>query len=133
MGTDQWHHGTPARTAKQTDTTENIFPQTSYAGGNEAPINTVHPSRITVTASDDEYIPCVLLVSFFIFKWRMFPLCIFRVEKLGFPVPKFDFRVPGVTSITADIHKYGFGAKVRNFQYYTGHVSLVKAPGALDP
>ena len=63
----------------------------------------------------------------------MFPLCIFRVEKLGFPVPKFDFRVPGVTSITADIHKYGFGAKVRNFQYYTGHVSLVKAPGALDP
>ena len=37
------------------------------------------------------------------------------MEKLGYSVPKFDFRVPGVTSITADIHKYGFGAKVRTF------------------
>lgn len=27
------------------------------------------------------------------------------VEKLGFPVPRFDFRVPGVTSISADLHK----------------------------
>lgn len=33
------------------------------------------------------------------------------VEKLGYPVPPFDFRVPGVTSISADIHKYGFAAK----------------------
>lgn len=33
------------------------------------------------------------------------------VEQLGYPVPQFDFRVPGVTSISADIHKYGFGAK----------------------
>ena len=37
---------------------------------------------------------------------------VLRVEKLGYPVPKFDFRVPGVTSMTADIHKYGFGTKV---------------------
>lgn len=36
----------------------------------------------------------------------------YRVEKLGYPVPPFDFRVPGVTSISADIHKYGYGAKV---------------------
>ncbi|MCP4722166.1 MAG: aspartate aminotransferase family protein, partial [Desulfobacteraceae bacterium] len=33
------------------------------------------------------------------------------VEKLGYPVPKFDFRVPGVTSISADTHKYGYSAK----------------------
>lgn len=33
------------------------------------------------------------------------------VEKLGFPVPRFDFRVPGVTSISADTHKYGYAAK----------------------
>lgn len=33
------------------------------------------------------------------------------VEKLGFPVPPFDFRVPGVTSISADTHKYGYAAK----------------------
>lgn len=32
-------------------------------------------------------------------------------HKLGYPVPDFDFRVPGVTSISADIHKYGFAAK----------------------
>lgn len=33
------------------------------------------------------------------------------LEKLGYAIPPFDFRVPGVTSISADIHKYGFGAK----------------------
>ena len=33
------------------------------------------------------------------------------VEKLGYPVAPFDFRVPGVTSISADAHKFGYGAK----------------------
>jgi glutamate/tyrosine decarboxylase-like PLP-dependent enzyme len=33
------------------------------------------------------------------------------VEKLGYPVPPFDFRVPGVASISADLHKYGYAAK----------------------
>ena len=33
------------------------------------------------------------------------------VKKLGYEVPDFDFSVPGVTSISADIHKYGYGAK----------------------
>jgi len=33
------------------------------------------------------------------------------IEKLGHPVPTFDFRVPGVTSISADVHKYGYAAK----------------------
>ncbi|MCG8636757.1 MAG: aspartate aminotransferase family protein [Desulfobacterales bacterium] len=33
------------------------------------------------------------------------------VEQLGYPVPPFDFRVPGVTSISADTHKYGYSAK----------------------
>jgi len=32
-------------------------------------------------------------------------------ERLGYPVPPFDFRLPGVTSISADSHKYGYGAK----------------------
>ncbi|MCE9621585.1 MAG: aminotransferase class V-fold PLP-dependent enzyme [Actinomycetia bacterium] len=32
-------------------------------------------------------------------------------EDLGHPVPVFDFRLPGVTSISADTHKYGFGLK----------------------
>lgn len=33
------------------------------------------------------------------------------IERLGYPVPVFDFRIPGVTSISADIHKYGYAAK----------------------
>eukprot|EP00912_Choanoflagellata_sp_UC4_P000890 UC4_evm3s547 len=33
------------------------------------------------------------------------------IEKLNYPVPKWDFRVQGVTSISADVHKYGWGAK----------------------
>jgi glutamate/tyrosine decarboxylase-like PLP-dependent enzyme len=33
------------------------------------------------------------------------------VEKLGYPVPIFDFRVKGVTSISADLHKFGYGMK----------------------
>ncbi|MHB8872827.1 MAG: pyridoxal phosphate-dependent decarboxylase family protein [Myxococcaceae bacterium] len=36
-------------------------------------------------------------------------------KKLGYPVPAFDFEVPGVTSISADIHKYGFAAKGASF------------------
>lgn len=49
--------------------------------------------------------------------------------RLGYPVPAFDFRVPGVTSMSADTHKYGYAAKgtsvvlyrdreLRHFQYY---------------
>jgi glutamate/tyrosine decarboxylase-like PLP-dependent enzyme len=51
-------------------------------------------------------------------------------EKLGFEVPPFDFRLPGVTSISADTHKYGYAAKgssvilyrsleLRRYQFYT--------------
>jgi glutamate/tyrosine decarboxylase-like PLP-dependent enzyme len=50
-------------------------------------------------------------------------------ERLGYPVPPFDFRVPGVTSMSADTHKFGFAAKgtsivlyrtndLRRYQYY---------------
>jgi glutamate/tyrosine decarboxylase-like PLP-dependent enzyme len=52
------------------------------------------------------------------------------LERLGHPVPAFDFRVPGVTSISADLHKYGFAAKgastvlyrtkaLRRYQFFT--------------
>ena len=33
------------------------------------------------------------------------------LEKIGEPLPLWDFRVPGVTSISADIHKYGLAPK----------------------
>jgi sphinganine-1-phosphate aldolase len=50
-------------------------------------------------------------------------------EQLGYPIAPFDFRVPGVTSISADTHKYGYGLKgtslllfrdreLRNAQYF---------------
>ncbi len=32
-------------------------------------------------------------------------------ERLGEPVPAFDFRVPGVSTISADVHKYGYCTK----------------------
>ncbi|KAK1821867.1 Dihydrosphingosine phosphate lyase [Friedmanniomyces endolithicus] len=51
------------------------------------------------------------------------------LEKAGYPAPDFDFRVPGVTSISVDTHKYGFAPKgnsvvlyrskqLRRYQYY---------------
>jgi len=41
-------------------------------------------------------------------------------EKLGYPVPPFDFRLPGVTSISADTHKYGYAAKGTSVILYRG-------------
>lgn len=41
-------------------------------------------------------------------------------EKLGYPVPPFDFRVPGVTSMSADLHKYGYAAKGASVVLYRG-------------
>ena len=33
------------------------------------------------------------------------------LKKLGYPIPPFDLSVDGVSSISADVHKYGFAAK----------------------
>jgi len=33
------------------------------------------------------------------------------VEKLGYQVPLWDYRIQGVTSISSDVHKFGFAAK----------------------
>ena len=32
-------------------------------------------------------------------------------QQLGYDIPVFDFRLPGVTTISADTHKYGYGLK----------------------
>ncbi len=51
-------------------------------------------------------------------------------QKLGYAVPVFDFGLRGVTSISADTHKYGYAAKgtsvvlyrgeeLRHYQFYT--------------
>ena len=50
-------------------------------------------------------------------------------KEQGYDIPPFDFRLPGVTSISADTHKYGYAAKgtsvilyrgleLRHYQYY---------------
>lgn len=50
-------------------------------------------------------------------------------QELGYDIPVFDFRLPGVTTISADTHKYGYGLKgssvlamrdkaLRNSQYF---------------
>jgi glutamate/tyrosine decarboxylase-like PLP-dependent enzyme len=41
-------------------------------------------------------------------------------ERLGYDIPSFDFRLPGVTSISADTHKYGFAAKGTSVILYRG-------------
>jgi len=41
----------------------------------------------------------------------VFVFCFFLYFVWQFPVPLWDFRVPGVTSISADVHKYGYAAK----------------------
>ena len=33
------------------------------------------------------------------------------MRQIGYDVPPFDFSVPGITSISADLHKYGYAAK----------------------
>ena len=42
-------------------------------------------------------------------------------ERLGYRVPPFDFRLPGVTSMSADTHKYGYAAKGTSVVLYRGH------------
>ncbi len=41
-------------------------------------------------------------------------------ERLGYRVPLFDFRLPGVTSMSADTHKYGYSAKGTSVVLYRG-------------
>lgn len=42
------------------------------------------------------------------------------MEEAGFPIAPFDFRLPGVTSISADTHKYGFAPKGSSVVLYSG-------------
>ena len=60
------------------------------------------------------------------------------MEKAGYDLPLWDFRVEGVTSISADIHKYGFAAKgasciiYRNVDYFKHQVFVNESwPGGL--
>jgi sphinganine-1-phosphate aldolase len=41
-------------------------------------------------------------------------------RRLGYDVPGFDFHVPGVTSMSADTHKFGYAAKGTSVVLYRG-------------
>jgi glutamate/tyrosine decarboxylase-like PLP-dependent enzyme len=49
----------------------------------------------------------------FIFPW---------LEKLGYDIPPFDFRLPGVTSMSADTHKFGFALKGTSVVLYRNNI-----------
>lgn len=66
------------------------------------------------------------------------------VERLGYTIPKFDYRVAGVVSMSMDLHKYGYSAKggscvlyknseMRKHQYfvYTGWTGGIYASPAV--
>lgn len=61
------------------------------------------------------------------------------MERAGYDVPPFDFRVPGVSTMSADVHKYGFctkGASVvlhRNGDHVLGYQAFLYEdwPGGL--
>ena len=42
------------------------------------------------------------------------------MRQLGYDVPAFDFTIPGVTSISTDLHKYGYAAKGCSAIMYRG-------------
>ncbi|MEZ5652381.1 MAG: aminotransferase class V-fold PLP-dependent enzyme [Burkholderiaceae bacterium] len=50
----------------------------------------------------------------------------------GRPVPAFDFSVPGVTSLTADLHKYGFCPKPASTVLYADARRAACQPFAFD-
>jgi len=43
------------------------------------------------------------------------------VKELGYDIPPFDFSVDGVTSISADLHKYGYSPKGASVILYKNH------------
>jgi sphinganine-1-phosphate aldolase len=54
------------------------------------------------------------------------------LQQLGEPVPPFDFGVPGVTTISADVHKYAFGARGTSIILYRDETVREAARFVLD-
>lgn len=49
-------------------------------------------------------------------------------KTLGYPIPRFDFSIAGVTSLSADLHKYGYAPKGASLSLYRtqGHKDCAK-------
>ena len=53
-------------------------------------------------------------------------------RKLGYPIEPFDFSVPGVTSISADLHKYGYAAKGASTLFFADAASFAHMAWSFD-
>jgi hypothetical protein len=56
----------------------------------------------------------ILEVDLTLFALLDFPYC-------RYPIPTFDFTLPGVTSMSVDVHKYGLGPKGTSVVLYRSH------------
>jgi len=54
------------------------------------------------------------------------------VRKLGRPVPPFDFSIPEVSTMSADLHKYGFAARGTSLVLYRDQALQRRAAFQLD-
>jgi glutamate/tyrosine decarboxylase-like PLP-dependent enzyme len=54
------------------------------------------------------------------------------VARAGFRVPAFDFSLPGVTSMSADLHKFGFCPKPASTVFYRSAVHAAFQPFAME-
>src|SRR5690606_33525459 len=52
--------------------------------------------------------------------------------RIGRPTPDFDFRFPGVRSISADLHKFGFCPKPASTVFYREAEDLARASFKAD-
>lgn len=53
-------------------------------------------------------------------------------QQLGYPVPECDFAIPGVWSMSADLHKYGYAAKGASVVLYRSEELRAYQPFAFD-
>lgn len=74
------------------------------ASAPQYPHGIIDPIEAVAALAAEHDIPCHVdaCVGGFILPW---------IEKCGFKLPLWDYRVKGVTSISADLHKYGFASK----------------------
>jgi glutamate/tyrosine decarboxylase-like PLP-dependent enzyme len=53
-------------------------------------------------------------------------------QRIGRPIPDFDFRVRGVRSISADLHKFGFCPKPASIVFYRDRADMERARFVAD-
>ena len=54
------------------------------------------------------------------------------VARAGHPVPAFDFALPGVTSMSADLHKFGFCPKPASTVFYRSAAQAAMQPFEME-